>query len=260
MDNQMVSYTDVHSPCWATPQQTSINCFVKFAHIKFEVPFNASPNDSESHGREIFRLCAEGRFGDVAPFSAAANQAYALADPVLPIGGFELWPDVEEFIDSANAEILGQSPRGTVLVWAALVDDLLNRLLREFFVDGDSKTGLLKDGVGALSTFSARAKVAFALGLISRRDLKTCDCIRSVRNEVAHNWQRNLAGESFAKRILKPMQTLYQQDHSEFFVWDDTDLNYLANMIYAKSCLLLTSRLEARRRNLDMERRKEWTD
>ena len=33
-----------------------------------DIPFTASPDDSEAHGREIFSLAKEGKFGEVMPY------------------------------------------------------------------------------------------------------------------------------------------------------------------------------------------------
>ncbi len=47
-------------------------------HPKFGwIPFTASPNDTEQHGRVIFEDAASGKYGEVAPYVApvdATNQ------------------------------------------------------------------------------------------------------------------------------------------------------------------------------------------
>jgi hypothetical protein len=54
------------TPVWANTEHTAIDLIVKFGHLPNEVPFTASANDSEAHGREIFAAAAEGQFGAVA--------------------------------------------------------------------------------------------------------------------------------------------------------------------------------------------------
>lgn len=59
-----------NSPVWATLGNTSINLTVKFSAFGFEVPFSASPQDSELHGRQIFSRAVAGEFGPIAPYVA----------------------------------------------------------------------------------------------------------------------------------------------------------------------------------------------
>ena len=173
---------------------------------------------------------------------------------------FGAWPDITLFLEEANAEVQSQTPRGTILVWASLIEELLGRLLLVFLVDGKESLELLQENNGGLSTFHNRATAAFALGLITKRDLRTCDCIRSIRNVAAHEWQLSLTNEKFAKVALRALQTMYQADHSDFFVWRTDNLKFLVTMIYAGSCAFLASRLELRRRAIAQERRVEWTN
>lgn len=38
-----------------------------------DIPFTASPDDCEAHGREIFSLAKEGKFGEVSPYDGPAE-------------------------------------------------------------------------------------------------------------------------------------------------------------------------------------------
>lgn len=60
------------NPKWANRSQTYINLVVKFDSFEEELPFTATANDTESHGRELFKRASQGEFGTVAPFSAIA--------------------------------------------------------------------------------------------------------------------------------------------------------------------------------------------
>jgi len=56
-----------HSPKWANPDHTLI--VLTWVHDVYgEIPFNADPNDSVLHGREIFAQAAAGDFGPVAEY------------------------------------------------------------------------------------------------------------------------------------------------------------------------------------------------
>lgn len=64
-----MNYSTVTSPTWANAENTIIDAVVNFDALG-EIPFSASPNDNEQHGREIFERCAAGEFGLVAPYVA----------------------------------------------------------------------------------------------------------------------------------------------------------------------------------------------
>ena len=60
----------VINPVWANLEHTLINCTVKFGHFDDVVPFTASPNDVEAHGREIYADLIAGRYGEIAEYVA----------------------------------------------------------------------------------------------------------------------------------------------------------------------------------------------
>ena len=87
-----------------------------------------------------------------------------------------------------------ESDRGAVLVGAAFLDDLLQELLAAFFVDPaslssakerDRLNGLFQPN-GAAGSFSSRITLAYALGLISKRDCDDLNLVREIRNDFAH--------------------------------------------------------------------------
>jgi len=54
-------------PVWANKQNTAICLYVTFEGIG-EVPFTASPDDVEPHGRLLFEKASSGLFGSIANF------------------------------------------------------------------------------------------------------------------------------------------------------------------------------------------------
>jgi hypothetical protein len=68
-----MNYSSVTNPTWADAEHSLIACNVNFDLIGDEsevVPFTASPNDVEAHGREIFERCVAGEFGPIAAYVA----------------------------------------------------------------------------------------------------------------------------------------------------------------------------------------------
>jgi hypothetical protein len=58
------------NPVYENEQGTFINLIVKFKEFNEELPFGASPDDCEAHGREIFARAKAGEFGTVAAYVA----------------------------------------------------------------------------------------------------------------------------------------------------------------------------------------------
>jgi len=83
----------------------------------------------------------------------------------------ELWKHYKDINDQ----------RLLALVGALCIETALDALLQGFISDYDS----LKDDTDV--TFSLKIKIAKALHLIPRKILNSCDLIRQIRNDFAHN-------------------------------------------------------------------------
>lgn len=58
---------NIKKPTWANTQKTLINCEVEHPDYGW-IPFTASPNDPERHGRNIFAGCLAGDHGPIADY------------------------------------------------------------------------------------------------------------------------------------------------------------------------------------------------
>ena len=85
-----------------------------------------------------------------------------------------------------------ESDRGCVLVAAAYLDESLFELLGATFsqdkVCRKKAVDPLFTGLGPLSTFSAKIKIAYALELIDADIFLSLETIRKIRNEFAHTF------------------------------------------------------------------------
>lgn len=62
--------TSLSNPRWANAEQTMIDCDITTSQFGDEVlPFTASPNDVEAHGRAIFADIVSGKYGPIAKFA-----------------------------------------------------------------------------------------------------------------------------------------------------------------------------------------------
>ena len=89
-----------------------------------------------------------------------------------------------------NAELVNSSDRAAVLVGATILDMQLERLLRGFFVDDEQEVNKLiasANQSAPLSSFSARIRTAYCLGLIHKSERDDLSAIREIRNVFAHN-------------------------------------------------------------------------
>ncbi|MDP5216887.1 hypothetical protein Q5Y75_06630 [Ruegeria sp. 2205SS24-7] len=232
-----LTYSSVDSPAWANPQRTKINCFVKFDHIKQKVQFTAEPSVSEPHGKEIYELCASGKFGPVAAFEP--KSAVGEDDAVEPerLLFLDRWPEVYRFILEANQESSAGTIRGQILVWSSMIEVLVTRLLESFLIDHKISKKLLHDNKEM--NFSTRISLSFGLGLICKDEQRTCDRVRTIRNCAAHNWLIDLP------KIQSELRSLYDADHSEILEWQE-DINYLVRLVYGGSCAKLANNLTDR--------------
>ena len=211
-----MAYTSVRSPRWVDATHTRIDCFVKFMHLKVEVPFTADSKDA-GEGPEIFARCAAGEFGEVAEYVPEPEPVKVVAGGVPKL--VQGWPEVEELIKQANTEVARGTPRGIILVWSTMIEAMLGRILESFLVDNAISRKLIwDDAQSSLGTFSGRSKVCFALGLISRRELTVCDKIRAVRNVAAHEWNVDLKNEAFRAKAIPALKALYYLDHAKLYV------------------------------------------
>lgn len=82
-----------------------------------------------------------------------------------------------------------------MLVWASIVDEMLKRLLLAFLSKGGTAESLVKPD-RPLGSFGARAKMAYALGLIDVDEMYCCEWIGDVRNDFAHRVGIRLTDEA----------------------------------------------------------------
>jgi len=91
--------------------------------------------------------------------------------------------EFKKFLDASAQE----SDRGLALICAAMLDDLLEKLIRAFLLDAAETERLLEGFNAPLGTLAARALAGLALGVLSQGEYRECDRLRKIRNVFAHN-------------------------------------------------------------------------
>jgi hypothetical protein len=69
--NMQEILTSLTNPVWANAEQTAIDCEITTSQFGDEVlPFTASQNDVEAHGRAIFQDIVSGAYGPIGEYVA----------------------------------------------------------------------------------------------------------------------------------------------------------------------------------------------
>lgn len=219
-----IEVLSVRNPRWANSDGSSIECLISTNTLIGEVPFTASKFDPEPHGRDVYARCVVGEFGEIAPMEPQVqNHGNGLPSPVPP--QFER---LQRFLVEANQENSRQSYRSVAVLWASLIDNLLDELV----VSKTVKTE--KTSVRPPTTFDQRIKRALAMGCIDKKDAEKCHHVRRIRNSAAHDWELSLSSPD----VLPGLYALYQSDHSQVFVFHE-DLDFLIRQVYSGSCAAL---------------------
>lgn len=93
-------------------------------------------------------------------------------------------PDQEE-VSQLFSELREDGPRGAAMVAGALIDDVLLGAIK-YRLKNLSDANELFDPDRPLGTFSARIKIAFALGIFGPKTRHDLDTFRRIRNAFAH--------------------------------------------------------------------------
>jgi hypothetical protein len=64
----MANIISVANPVFATADGTAIDCVLQLDAFPMPVPFTASVNDVEEHGRQIYAKILAGEYGEIAPY------------------------------------------------------------------------------------------------------------------------------------------------------------------------------------------------
>ncbi len=215
----------VRDPRWSSADKQTIDCWIRTNTQQQELPFTASPDDPEPHGRDIYTRCVAGEFGPIKPPLSGQETLQAPSPELQDQPYLELEARTLQFIAEATKENNRQSFRSVVVLWAARIDELLQQRL-------------LQVNVPLKRTFGSHVSDAAKLGLIDDEVRKRCCTIKKIRNTAAHEWDFNIG----SKDVLSSLIELYQADHADTVVFHH-DLDFLIQQVYAPSCAMLMMRM-----------------
>jgi hypothetical protein len=231
-----VEFLSVREPRWSHEDRRAIDCLVKTNTIIDEVPYTASADDVELHGRELYERLKAGYYGEIAPMEPRSVSEFP--------ANFEMPPEykiLQKFLIETNLENGRKSSRSIVIVWASVLDNLLDAVLED---EASREKGAGVSVGKPPDSFSTRIALARKLGLIDSADAEKCHHVRRVRNAAAHEWQLSL----LSKDVLPSLRALYDTDHSRYFHYHE-DMDFLVQQIYAGSCVVLAIKFARRLRS-----------
>ncbi|WP_108644610.1 DUF4145 domain-containing protein [Fuscovulum blasticum] len=230
MKFQIISVRD---PVWSNAENTQIDCVIRTSAYPDELPFTASPNDPETHGREIFSRCVSGEFGEIRPYSRPLHKENSNTSNMLPQWTLAL-PQVYGFIREANIENARNSPRAIGLVWGAMIESMLNSFIdNQLSLKGRKTTSLrYRNGNKCGFTFEGRIDGAHSEGMIESDLRDHFHAIRRIRNACAHEWQ--LSYENPNVKELAADFNILKSAYDPKFQLDDFES--LIKIIFSQSC------------------------
>lgn len=221
-----IKILSVRDPVWSNEKHSTIDCIVRFSHLRNEMPFTASPLDNEAHGREIFERCTEGEFGPVASFVPNEPDAVAVQgkEAASALDWQAKWPELTLFLEEANAENNRGTLRGIGLVWGAMLEDMLVRAME-------------KAGVESIPRgFKDKIRDAARAHLITDQQRDALYAVKEIRDRCAHDWRLSLENER-VRQVMKDFEHLRRNYFADLQKTDDLEM--LMRVVYSQACCQL---------------------
>ena len=151
----------------------------------------------------------------------------------------------EQFDTFADDLLAERSARPLVIIGAARVDDLLAEILRALLLPKRAKhQDELLEGDNPLSTFSARIKACYRLGLIDSTLYAAIDRLRILRNVSAHSVSFDAAQSPVREYIAELRRSLvdrrsYGLTRRRYFNENSSDPTTELQCLLLTLCVLL---------------------
>lgn len=152
-------------------------------------------------------------------------------------------PELVNDFDSFAEDLLDEThERSLIILGAAKIDILLLAILNAYLLPKRAKTrdnDELLEGDRPLSTFSARIKICYRLGLIDETLFVALEQLRSIRNPSAHALSFDMTKAPMRERVNELRKSINQREsykltRTRFF--DMEQLDRVADL----QCVLLT--------------------
>jgi DNA-binding MltR family transcriptional regulator len=118
---------------------------------------------------------------------------------------------LKEFI-AFLGEMSKESDRGVALVAAAMLDELLRRILLAILQDNADALKLVNGPSSPLGMLSARIRACSALGLLSESEAQEARSLTAIRNDFAHNLWTKFADQKISHRCETLTMSVKESD------------------------------------------------
>jgi hypothetical protein len=228
-----IEIISVRDPVWSNVTNTQIDCRIRTSAYSEELPFTASPNDPEAHGREIFRRCVSGEFGEILPYITPRHRANNDTSTTLP-RWILAWPEIHDFLREANVENAQNSPRAIGLVWGSMLETMLNSFIENQLKLQKREPNSLQysNGKKCGDTFEGRINGALSEAMIASDFSDHLHAIRRIQNVCAHEWRLNYDNQK-VKKLVDDFAIL-KSVYNPTFQLDDFES--LIKTVFSQSC------------------------
>lgn len=72
-----LTIVSVINPRWTNAEHTTVDVIARFSEIDDDLPFTATPWDTEAHGQEIYAKALAGEYGEIAEYIPPSDEELA---------------------------------------------------------------------------------------------------------------------------------------------------------------------------------------
>jgi hypothetical protein len=236
-------YSCVRNPKWADKEKASVHCLVKFDAQKVECWYHAT----HDCGSDILPRCLNGDFGEIADYDGLVPPSKNLSgawSEVFPndLIGKKYTPinNIEEFFSEANFENERGTVRGILLVWGAMVENMLDHFVlakaEQAYKDEKKRFHFV--------SFSRLIEIVNKHALLDAGFIADLKSIKEIRNCAAHEWRLNLENDE-VRKIMPHFEHLRVRYFDE--LWHpSTELLHISRQFYAPACMALITAMHFR--------------
>lgn len=144
-----------------------------------------------------------------------------------------------DIVFKVRTELNKESDRGACLMVASYLERELEDLIFKKLVGSNNHKKELFKFNGPLGTFSAKIKLAFSLGFISKECLQDLEIIRGIRNLFGHNFEPiSFETDEIKKEVDKLKSHFYpEKEKSSRSIFFNTFTAVLAEVHYCENII-----------------------
>lgn len=161
----IVKIEKIINPVWGNPEHTVINCMVKLLENNEALPFTATPEDTELHGREVFEACIRGEAGKIGDYTPELTTDMARVIKNSEINAWRNDMENMEYVFEHNGRQWDYGKQTLERLEPSLSAAKAGRLPEAFFWTDAENNDVPMTGDALIALGSAAEQAMFAKGL-----------------------------------------------------------------------------------------------